>query len=418
MLYRWPEKKINCTGLVEQVDSCEIKPGISSYLQDEARKKKGAQAVLDCVNKVLSGITKQENLQVPLNLAATAGMRLANIANPGSSQVFIVIKDVLSSKPILEVKKIDILSGLHEGLFAWVTNNYAAGTLQDENLNNTIGVLDMGGASAQIAFRTGRKIPVNKNEVNVRLFGKPHTVHTFSNLCFGIDEGIKRYQMHLIMNSKEPGLEIDSPCHPKGTRIVEIGNGFKNRPCLRLKSKMIKFEKEYIFKGTGDAVKCSVIVDKRILNLEECRANFLLCFEALGRSPPETMRFIGISSYFYTANVLELNKPVNIEEYTAKMTRYCSSDRTTIQQQWKRAKDKYIDIICFRLNFIFSSLKNIYKFTDKMWSNLEFADRINGTELGWSLGLMINETTRDCHIRDQNRFYEVYLSGLISMMRK
>ena len=397
ILYRWPEKKLNCTGLVEQVDSCEIEPGISSYLQDEESEKRGGQAILDCVNKVLSGITRHENLQVPLNLAATAGMRIAKMASPKSVQMFIVIKDILSSKPILNVQKIGILSGLHEGLFAWVTGNYLNRRLQGGNMNSTVGVLDMGGASAQIAFKTNNNKTENKNEVNVSLFGTTHTVHTFSNLCFGIDEALARYFMQIILNSKEPGLEKKSPCHPKNSRLTVNGEWLMKRPCLQLK-RIIKFENEYSFKGTGDAVKCAEIVDNQILNLEVCRANFVLCFDTLGISPSESMRFFAISSYFYTANVLELNKPVNIEEYTAKMTRYCSSDRKTIQKEWKRAKVKYLYLICFRLNFIFSSLKNIYNFTDKMWSNLEFAHKINGTELGWSLGMMVNETTRECHI--------------------
>ena len=395
VLYKWPEKKIECTGVVEQVDSCSIKPGISSYLNDTESEEKAGDAILECIKQVVHKLGKGPESHIPVNLAATAGMRLAKIADPNSVKIFIVINKVLNTEPKLTVKKVDILSGQNEGLFAWVTNNFVTGHLQDEKSNNTVGMLDMGGASAQIAFLTNNT-KTGKNDVNIKVFGNNHTVHTYSNLCYGMNEAEARYQMHLIISSKEHAKQIDSPCNPIGSKIVVMGDKLKNRPCLKLKSKQVTFQEEYHFNGISDPDKCAEIVSKHLTDQTDCQKTYNMCFEALDNPPPESMHFIAISNYVYSKTILQLSKPYNEKEYLDKLRKLCEMDHDNVKNSFKNAENKYINDLCFEFNYIYSTLKNIYKFSSKMWSNLEFEDEINGTELGWTMGLMINETTANC----------------------
>lgn len=64
---------------------------------------------------------------------------------------------------------------------------------------NTVGALDMGGASTQITFYTPETdIPSDYKE-DITLYGQNYTVYTHSYLCYGINEGIRKYQAKLVM---------------------------------------------------------------------------------------------------------------------------------------------------------------------------------------------------------------------------
>lgn len=80
--------------------------------------------------------------------------------------------------------------------------NYLSGTFFDHikgvnSGNRTFGVLDMGGASAQIAQQISSNLSGSGDETNdyvhIRLYGTNYTVHTYSNFCFGTEQALRRY---------------------------------------------------------------------------------------------------------------------------------------------------------------------------------------------------------------------------------
>lgn len=71
------------------------------------------------------------------------------------------------------------------------------GSTQSEN--NTVGALDMGGASTQITFYTPDKADIPSDyRKDMELYGSNYTVYTHSYLCFGINEAIRQYQAILV----------------------------------------------------------------------------------------------------------------------------------------------------------------------------------------------------------------------------
>ena len=64
---------------------------------------------------------------------------------------------------------------------------------------DTLGALDMGGASTQITFYSSQHetIPAEYKE-DLQLYGKNFSVYTHSYLCYGINEAVRRYQAHLV----------------------------------------------------------------------------------------------------------------------------------------------------------------------------------------------------------------------------
>ena len=58
--------------------------------------------------------------------------------------------------------------------------------------------MDLGGASAQIAFVESEDTPPNASDVLLRLYGEEYEVAALSNLCFGQSQIYKRYLVALL----------------------------------------------------------------------------------------------------------------------------------------------------------------------------------------------------------------------------
>lgn len=62
----------------------------------------------------------------------------------------------------------------------------------------TIGALDLGGASTQITFETSEKVENESNTMELKLFGKTYRLYTQSFLCYGQDQYLRKLLAHLI----------------------------------------------------------------------------------------------------------------------------------------------------------------------------------------------------------------------------
>lgn len=62
----------------------------------------------------------------------------------------------------------------------------------------TIGALDLGGASTQITFETSEKVETESNVMELKLYGQNYTLYTQSFLCYGQDQFLRRLMANLI----------------------------------------------------------------------------------------------------------------------------------------------------------------------------------------------------------------------------
>ena len=65
--------------------------------------------------------------------------------------------------------------------------------------DDTVGALDLGGASTQMTFYPGSgvSIPLDYSK-DVVLYGMNYTVYTYSYLCYGINEIERKYKALLV----------------------------------------------------------------------------------------------------------------------------------------------------------------------------------------------------------------------------
>lgn len=67
---------------------------------------------------------------------------------------------------------------------------------------------------------------------------------------------------------------------------------------------------------------------------------------------------------------------------------------------------------------LFSTLTNVYKFNDKTWSRLKFAQDVNKSYIGWVTGMMISETNQIPGERPWIRLInnEIFLAMIITFI--
>lgn len=146
---------------------------------------------------------------VQVHLLATAGMRLVEARNPAAATaIYASARSYLEGTGI-RPGRIETLSGVDEGLFAWLDLNDLAGRLQD-GAQATLGLIEVGGASAQIAFATNADDP---RVVTIMANGQSFRVLSLSWLGLGQDQA----RRSMIRGSTPGAGQTANACYPDNT---------------------------------------------------------------------------------------------------------------------------------------------------------------------------------------------------------
>lgn len=140
---------------------------------------------------------------LPVYFYATAGMRLL----PAERQKIYYqgLQNWFNNKPNWQLRAAKTITGRDEALFDWLAVNYHLGTL-DSIQTQTVGVMDMGGASVQIVFPIQKDRPFDpKTQTEVTVYGQTIRLYAHSFLGLGQTE-----MSHQFLNS-EPCFANDYP---------------------------------------------------------------------------------------------------------------------------------------------------------------------------------------------------------------
>ena len=141
---------------------------------------------------------------------ATAGMRLLNDID--QERVLNATTAYLKEHSPFKVKpgNVRIIDGIEEGIFGWISVNHLLGNF----INNrpTVGALDMGGASFQIALEV---TPKEKPLQVVKIGPKRFPMYAYSYLGYGANEALKSVTRALYAITPKTETEFKHPCYPK-----------------------------------------------------------------------------------------------------------------------------------------------------------------------------------------------------------
>ncbi|KAI1659862.1 nucleoside phosphatase family-domain-containing protein [Daldinia decipiens] len=401
----------------------KIRPGISTF--GDHPEDVGPDHLQELVERALDVIPDDKHADTPIFLMATAGMRLL----PPTQQRAVITEtcsyfraNTRFSLPDCDTH-IQVIPGETEGLYGWIAANYLLGGFDDPDghahgkNHHTYGFLDMGGASAQIAFAPNATVAEEHgNDLKLlrmrSLNGEPKEYKVFTStwLGFGVNQARERYVKTLVDEFLIDGEhEVPDPCLPRGLRTNDKGEAIKGN------------SKELELVGTGEFDEC-LRRTKPLLG-KDMPCEDKPCLFNGQHVPPidfDVNHFVGVSEYWHTTHGVFGNKDddtaYDFNTYQKKVLEFCSQHWEDIESNIEaRKKDhgKEAQEACFKASWLISVLHegigiprygientptpgiNVTKGIGEAAKEKGFlhpfqaADEVNNIEISWTLGKMV-----------------------------
>ncbi|KAI4348429.1 hypothetical protein L6164_009154 [Bauhinia variegata] len=169
----------------------QIKPGLSAYAQNP---QQAADSLIPLLDKAESVVPRELHPKTPVRVGATAGLRA--LEGDASDRILQAVRDMLKERSTLkaETDAVTVLDGTQEGAYQWVTINYLLGNVGKE-YSDTVGVVDLGGGSVQMAYAVSEKDAANAPKVSegedpyikeMFLKGRKYYLYVHSYLHYGL----------------------------------------------------------------------------------------------------------------------------------------------------------------------------------------------------------------------------------------
>ncbi|CAH1784625.1 unnamed protein product [Owenia fusiformis] len=425
-VYVWPKHSGNSNELLQieqMIDkdlkpvSKKIEPGLSTY-GDKASE--ASEYIRPLLKYAADHIPSSKHKETPLYILATAGMRMLT-----ESQQTAILSDLRVDLPmyfdfLFGENHVEVITGKQEGVYAWIAMNFALGRFdhnEDEvsgtplskmELPNegssskphyrkrTVGIIDMGGGSVQIAFEVERS-DISKSllaEFNLGCqdsdIDHTYRVYVTTFLGYGANAARSRYEKMLVNNTvfySPTGMgeselpPIKDPCLPEE---MEDTVSFKN--------------KDYKIYGTGNYLKCKLNMHK-LLNTsvpcqkEPCSLN--------GVHQPDInyhySEFYGFSEFWYTMeDVFRIGGKYNFDQFEHKAKEYCASKWSTLEdwfnkKLYPKADQHRFKYQCFKSSWMSKVLHDGFKFPHE-YNSFTSASLVDGKEVQWTLGALLYRT--------------------------
>lgn len=391
-----------------------------------------------------SVIPKSRRAETGTTLMATAGLRalpparreraLERCRSVLNRSAFGTKQRAARLQNVSRTPNVRVITGADEGLYGWIAANYAAGTLYDPP-TSTVGVVELGGASAQVTFRPEKK-PPRAYRAELVVADRKWAVYTHSALGLGLDAARREYERrardaraaeaagnassgNATFSGKKPGLGAAPPA----TTLVD--------PCA-----LAGFEPLGSSVGRGDFAACRAACAE----LMGARQNDQTRATGFGGSflPPLRGSFLLTENFAHAARFLRdagfLDDPESAERGHLSIARVadagrelCStshealsarlaerstrpSSRLSRSKTFEDAEDEADDEMteatdtertqqtllqergirdaCFATSYVVAALADVLR-VDETRNALQFGNRVRGVKVDWAVGAAI-----------------------------
>ncbi|KGL81523.1 Ectonucleoside triphosphate diphosphohydrolase 8, partial [Tinamus guttatus] len=382
-IYQWPADKENGTGIVSQVETCTVHgPGISSYADSPAL---AGASLKPCLDKAMTIVPAKLQKETPTYLGATAGMRLLREQNSTKAeQVFAEVAKAIRQYPV-DFRGAQILTGDEEGTFGWITVNYLLETL-------------VKGAAGE----KGRTLLLWAGSSHAKDVSHYAQVLLGSRSCFlgglsmgwAVEEGSGCHPQPSATNSSCPlqgsssPQQVSHPCYPKGYQENVTAAALYDSPCVPTPSTASPAQ-VFTVTGTGDPAACKTAIEK-LFNFS-CGAHRTCGFNGIYQ-PPVQGQFFAFSGFYYNLHFLNLTSGQSLMSVNATIWVFCAKDWEEVQKDFPYVDKAYLRNYCAASSYVLTLLLQGYKFNGKTWPNIHFIQKVTNTDVGWTLGYMLNLT--------------------------
>lgn len=408
----------------------KIKPGVSTF--GDHPGDVGRDHLQQLFDHALTIVPEDQVKDTPIFLMATAGVRLLEPIQQKallSEICSYARKHTKFSLPECNLH-IQVIPGETEGLYGWIAANYLLGGFDSPEQHDhgkghhTYGFLDMGGASAQIAFAPNATEAVkHANDLKLlrmrTLDGKQseYKVFTTTWLGFGVNQARQRYVTALMDATFAPDTkELLDPCLPVGLKTTIEGEPIKSGKSTGSDPVLI---------GTGLFEECLAQTYPLLDKDAPCADQPCLLH---GQHVPaidfSVNHFVGVSEYWHTTHemfeLLQNDRAYDFTKYQKLVKDFCSHDWSQIESglsegTWgNKATARTAQEVCFKASWLINVLHNgigiprvgIEKSANGSGFNVtkehaahvndkgfldpfQAVDKIDDTEVSWTLGKMV-----------------------------
>ncbi|KAK6441047.1 Golgi apyrase [Oleoguttula sp. CCFEE 5521] len=406
----------------------KVHPGVSTY--GEKPEDIGGEHLKPLIEFAQDIVPKDEVANTPIFLLATAGMRL--LPDHQRETVLTSICGYFQEETKFLLPDcglhVQVIPGETEGLYGWIAANYLLGGFDAPEAHNhgkghsTYGFLDMGGASAQIAFApNATETERHANDLKLLRLRKvggealEYRVFVTTWLGFGANEARRRYVEALQESYPNMG-ELPDPCLPVGLRVDATGAEIAKGAVV-----------ESSLVGTGKFTECLKRTNPLLEKDAPCDDQ--PCLLNGVHTPAidfDVNHFVGVSEYWHTTHELfamaHKDKAYDFTTYQKQVTDLCSRQWTDIQKDVASAKwgnkvdERTVEEVCFKASWLINMLHDgigvprvgietggagSEKHANKTKAVVDGAkdrgfldpfqavDKIDGTEVSWTLGKMV-----------------------------
>ncbi|KAK8484366.1 hypothetical protein V6N11_049640 [Hibiscus sabdariffa] len=372
----------------EGSDSLKVNPGLSTYGEQP-------EAVSDSLGELLEfgrkKVPKEQWGETEIRLMATAGLRL--------------LDDELQDKILEECRKVlrvsgfkfhdewaSVITGSDEGVYAWIVANYALGTLGGNPLDTT-GIIELGGASAQVTFVSSEFMP-SKFSRSIKFGNVTYNLYSHSFLHFGQDVAHESLRETLIKGDFSPAADslhkemyID-PCTPKGylPQSSNLSLGFV--------AEKSKYSSELQARG----------------NFSECRSAALrLLHKGKVFMPKLQGNFLATENFFYTSKFFRLRQRAFLSDLMMAGQHFCGEDWSKLKKKHQSLNEEELLRYCFSSAYIVALLHDSLGIAldDE---RISFANQVENIPLDWALGAFILQSTAKLDVQETDWITTIFSS--------
>eukprot|EP00171_Calliarthron_tuberculosum_P012937 IDg12937t1 len=280
-------------------DFLGIKPGLSSFVENPAE---GARSLEPLLERARSIVPASQRALTPVFLRATAGLRAVGVSR--AEKILEEVRTYLARSGFRfdGIPWASVMGGSDEGVFSWITVNY----LLARTSAATVGTLEMGGGSAQIAF-----VPNHPSElgnscapklINRRFADANVGLYAKSDLGFGLQKAravtLAAFERDTILTNNQ--------CANRGS-IVNVKVPFDNT------GRTVKMG------GSGDFAKCRLLVKKAVIDPRKngtCSCS--ICGYDSAVRPKPINEYVGLAFYRERTVPLGLKSPLRVADIRRK----------------------------------------------------------------------------------------------------
>lgn len=326
-----------------------------------------------------------DSSRTPLYILATAGMRLLSDQDQETLKELVCSTIHNSSYPFLfDCNHFQVITGEQEGIYGWLSVNYMMDRLYPNS--QTVGFMDLGGASLQLAYEPGQKdLDLYSNNTRIVSITPNIKRHVFVTSLIGLGtiEARKRYLKTLPDWYNSTSDHISDPCVPLSATVPFDDELFSYN---HISNNITKRSVQGIGKFHACMNQTKKLLDQYDLNVIP--------------SLPQPMTIVGISDFFNTMHdVFDFGGIYDPELFLHWTKKFCHTPWNKLRHYYHATHEPnhYNDIKlkkqCFKSAWIMTLLHELLHIPKERppYQSIEFVTmkNVQDMDISWTLGAVL-----------------------------